>query len=326
MLLTKAPDKKVNKMQKIAELLEKAGKLASDTGRREGVWARHDTYMVTTSPGDGLRHIKAPTWDKSGAKVRRREYQPLVKYPDLFLRFARLADDGGLDDDPLDSKKNEPAALDWCRRYGALGFTPSDEGGSWGGDPRGGREDSVRAFAFEAWAANSTLRLYEAATNPNGVDVDVIASFVPERRRGFFTSTPEIAAAWAKDRAIASVNRVLGPHSCLQIYVRSADDRAIDAYDFRDLLGAMYLQAMWLLIAGNLGRCRNPECRRVLAFEQPERKPDPSITNDRGMGYKTRSDREYCDNDNKCANRHYYLRETKLRRAAERERLRKGTW
>src|SRR5215208_1903280 len=68
MLLTKAPDKKVNKMQKIAELLEKAGKLASDTGRREGVWARHATYMVTTSPGDGLRHIKAPTWDKSGAK------------------------------------------------------------------------------------------------------------------------------------------------------------------------------------------------------------------------------------------------------------------
>jgi len=181
----------------------------------------------------------------------------------------------------------------------------------------------VRAFAFEAWAANSTLRLYEAATNPNGVEVAAIAPFVPERRRGLFTSTPEIAAEWAKDRAITDVNRALGRHSCLQIYVRPADGRTIDAYDFRDLLGAVYLQAMWLLLADNPGRCRNRECRRILAFEQPERKPDTSITNDRGMGYKTRNDREYCRNRNKCANRHYYLRDRKPRRDAQ--RLRKGT-
>jgi hypothetical protein len=178
----------------------------------------------------------------------------------------------------------------------------------------------VRAFAFEAWTANNTLRLYESATNPNGVDVAAIAPFVPERHRGFFTSTPEIAAAWAKDRAMANVNRVLGQHSCLQLYTRAADDRAIEAHDFRDLLGAMYLQAMWLLIADNPGRCQNPECRRIITFNQPVREPDPSITNDRGMGYKTRSDRKYCDNKGKCANRHYYLRETKPRRAAERAR------
>jgi hypothetical protein len=82
---------------------------------------------------------------------------------------------------------------------------------------------------------------------------------------------------------------------------------------------------MWLLLANNPGLCRNPECRRILAFEQPERKPDPSITNDRGMGYKTGSDREYCDK--KCADRHYYLRVTKPLRAAERarrERRKKG--
>ena len=154
------------------------------------------------------------------------------------------------------------------------------------------------------------------------MDVNVIAPFVPERRRGFFTITPEIAAAWAKDRAIASVNRVLGPHSCLQIYVRSADDRAIDAYDFRDLLGAMYLQAMWLRIADNPGRCRNPECRRIIALKQPDRTPDPSVINDRDMGYRTRCDKEYCGD--KCANAHYYKRVTKPLREARRAR-RKAT-
>lgn len=307
-------------MPKQAELLERAGELASDKGLREGVWARPSFYSMATSRSDGLRHITAPTWNKDGVKVSAREYQPLVKYPDLFLRFARLADGGGLDVEPLDSRKNERVALAWCSEYGALGLTPSEEGGAWGGDPRGGRLDTVAAFSREAWAANGTLLLYEAATNPAGVDVDAIAPFVPERRRDFFTSTPEIAAAWAKDQAMTNVNRVLGRHSCLQLYVRSADNRAIEAHDFRDLLGAMYLQAMWLLVTDNPGRCRNPECRRVLAFEQPERKPDPGIPNDRSMGYKPRSDREYCNNDKTCANAHYYQREIKPRREAAKRR------
>lgn len=307
-------------MQKTSELLGKAAELASDMGRLEGAWARHSFYSMVTSRSDGLRHIKAPTWNKDGEKVSAHEYRPLVKYPDLFLRFARLADDGGLDKDPLDSNKNEAEALDWFRRYGALGLTPSGKPGAWGGDPRGGRMDTVAAFSSEVWAANDTLRLYEAATNPAGVNADAIAPFVPERWRDFFTSTPEIAAVWAKNQAMANVNRALGQHSCLQLYVRSADDRAVEAYDFRDLLGAVYLQAMWLLVADNPGRCRNPECRRVLAFEQPERKPDPGVPNDRSMGYRPRSDREYCDNNKRCVNRHYYLRERKPRRQAAKRR------
>lgn len=275
---------------------------------------------MATSRSDGHRYLKAPTWERGGTKVTMRDYQPLVKFPDLFLRFARLAKNGGLDEDPLDSEKNERVALEWAREYGALGFTPSKVPGAWGGDPGGGREDTVKAFAFEAFAARGTLLLYEAATDPTGVDVDAIAPLVPERRRAFFTSTPAMAAAWAKDQALSNVNRVLGQHSCLQLYTRSADDRGIEGYDFRSLLGAMYLQAMWLFEADNPGRCRNPECRKILAFEQPERKPDPNVVNDRSMGYRPRSDREYCDNDKKCANRHYYLRVTKPLREAKRTR------
>lgn len=292
--------------------LRKVKELSSDKELRAGIWIRYGKYGIATA-GDGTRCIRAISRGGKG-----KEYQPLVKHPLLFLRFARIADDGGLDADPLDTDKNRAAAIRWAESYGVLGLTPPKKPGAWWDDPRGGPEDTVAAFASEALLANTVLRLYEAATNPQGVDVETIGRFAaklaPIRYRETIASNAAgIAREWAIGWAVAKVQAQLGRHSYPQIYWRQADERRIAGYDFGSLLGAMYLQAMWLLIADRPGRCRRPECPRIIAFEQPEQKPDPNVVNDRGMGYKKRADAEYCST--KCSNAHYYERETKPRRA-----------
>jgi hypothetical protein len=48
----------------------------------------------------------------------------LVDTPELFLEFARLADDNGLDVE-LGADKNADVALAWAETYGVLGLTPT---------------------------------------------------------------------------------------------------------------------------------------------------------------------------------------------------------
>jgi len=64
---------------------------------------------------------------------RGEDYLPLVKVPGLFLEFAQLAEDPGLEVEmsgdgwlhgELETAKNIEVALDWVRRYGVLGCTP----------------------------------------------------------------------------------------------------------------------------------------------------------------------------------------------------------
>jgi len=51
-------------------------------------------------------------------------YRPLVDAPELFLEFARLSDERGLDAE-LGTDKNAGAAVDWAQTYGVLGLTPA---------------------------------------------------------------------------------------------------------------------------------------------------------------------------------------------------------
>ena len=59
-------------------------------------------------------------------------YKPLVDYPGLFLEFAQLVEDPGLDTatsdgewlyGELETEKNTAVALDWAQRYGVLGLS-----------------------------------------------------------------------------------------------------------------------------------------------------------------------------------------------------------
>src|SRR5918993_3137289 len=63
-------------------------------------------------------------------------YRPLVDMPALFLEFARLLEDPGLDAPEeggwlygeLETKKNIEVTLDWARTYGVLGLSPTSPG------------------------------------------------------------------------------------------------------------------------------------------------------------------------------------------------------
>lgn len=203
------------------------------------------------------------------------------------MSFARLADDGGLDDE-LNTDRNAQVALDWAHWFGVLGLTFDKRTGQ--GDPRGGSADTVSAFAFEAWTANKTLRLYEAATRGSGVDVETIAAIAPRKYRGIVAATPAAAREGALDQAANNVQYRVGRYCYPQLYGRLSRTW-VEGYGFANLLGAMWLQMFWLLVTDDVRRCR--ACNRIIAYEQPE-KPLEQKRGERKR-YKTRIDKRFCD-------------------------------
>ena len=91
-------------------------------------------------------------------------YKPLVDEPDLFLKFARLVEEGPV---------TENVMFEWVRSYGVLGLDkPAGPVGI--GNPRGGPRENVLSFGERAEEANVILRLYEAARSPYGPDKKTI--------------------------------------------------------------------------------------------------------------------------------------------------------
>src|SRR5215211_1683032 len=174
-------------------------------------WPVYERYFChSTVDASGLvseRYLHAPRCyeeEESGEAVSNgvvERYAPLHA-DSLFLEFARLVEGDGMDvsdlaDDAavslrtdglegvvelpagLDTERNRKVALSWTEGYGVLGLTLRRKPGSVGGDPRGGEGDTVKRFAYEAWAANVTLRLYEAATAQEGPNLEVILDQLP---------------------------------------------------------------------------------------------------------------------------------------------------
>lgn len=79
---------------------------------------------------------------------------------------------------------------------------------------------------------------------------------------------------------------------------------------FESLLGALYLQMAWLLVAKEEVRCK--QCDRVINYEQPEI-PWEQLLAQKGKRkpYKTRSDKEFCSKS--CADKWYYEKVRKPR-------------
>lgn len=236
-------------------------------------------------------------------------YQPLVREPHLFLKFARLADGGGLDDaktkEDLDTEKNTTVAKDWARTYGVLGLTLVEKDGQRGASTIGGKMETVADFAHEAWVANGCLRLYETAT-ADELDVNLVASYIPAARwRAFYTRTPIMAREFALDQVATQTQQRLAGNVYPALYGEVG--RFVRGWDFTNLLGAMWLQMYWLLTAQETPR-RCKECDRVIAYEQPD------------YGVRgTRRDRRFCEVDENgkrdgCKNRYNYRTRTKHRR------------
>jgi hypothetical protein len=334
------------------DFLDASGKFA-DNERRNAIWvfwAKYDTRLRK----DGQRYILAVEPDESElpprvdlakaleimdgivapgspeeeimrqaiARDRFRKkgwvYWPLVENPDLFLEFARLADDGGLDNaatvDHLDTDKNEDVALRWAREHGVLGLTRvrPDDFGFRGASTRGGVEDAVGAFAREAWRANACLRLYEAATAEE-LDTDLISSYMYPRQKTFFLHTPARARAWALDVVATETQNQIAGNAYPALYGEIR--RLVAGWSFTNLLGAMWLQMFWLLTATEQPqRCKN--CDRIITYEQPDQLMQGTKPNDRSAGYRTRKDKRFCSK--KCRNRYTYLTTIKPRRQAAR--------
>ncbi len=289
---------------------------AADEELRRTTWRVFAKYRLR---GRGnSRYVEAPGIavgdDMTGEEVLGEnegwDYQPLVEYDDLFLRFASLIDDGRF----TNQATAEETVHDWAETYGVLGLTPVE--GFLGrpmGSTAGGKEDTVRAFATEAWEANQTLRLYEAATAKGGPDVKTIASFEHPHFEGRTTQTPGTAREWALRQVQAEVQYQVALH-CYPVLYPQKGGGFVQSLGFSSLLGAMWLQMSWLLCSDDARRCRNWECNRVVVFEQPEQVSQGLERNDRSAGYRTRNDKVFCSK--RCSNRYNYLTRTKPQRQA----------
>jgi hypothetical protein len=139
------------------------------------------------------------------------------------------------------------------------------------------------------------LRLYEAATAPDSPDVDAIAPFIAPRHRGFFTQTPAKAQEWAMNAVTGTVQEKVASGVFPSLYAKPGGGY-VQGSDFLSLLGAMWLQMFWLLTADQDQQRRCRWCNRVIAFKQPELPRSGGLKrNDRSGGYRTRTDKVYCD-------------------------------
>ena len=281
-------------------------------------------------------------------------YAPL-DYPDLFLQFARLIEEGPI---------TPEAMLGWAEQYGVLGLRRTSI--NWIGDPRGGPEENLANFAAFAEEANLVLRLYEMVTDSEEPDYE----FVREHPRlgGMLGCRPlrmntisllqqhtiageeELVPEWMeirqainqkhkedvdrmsperlKEVALAYIDetihmRVSG--DCHPRLYRQKDGTAQRGWGFKSLLGAMWLQMMWLRSApaDEVDRC--PWCRKTIAFERQPEQPeiDPGMKKNARKKYKTRVDKTYCDDRCK-ANWNYHFGEGKSsKHARKRERKRR---
>jgi hypothetical protein len=205
-------------------------------------------------------------------------YRPL-DYPDIFLRFARLVEESSI---------TQEAVLDWVKQYGVLGVDKAS-GGMGFGNHRGGPSETVSKFEDCAREANTVLRLYEAASAPEGPDVEYLRACIVEPG-----SSPEMLSELARDYVRQTVHlRVAG--ECYPHLYRQRDGSFKQGWGFKSLLGAMWLQMMWLVTTAEEDIRCCLWCRRPIDFKRPEQpKEDPGLTKNARGKYRTREDKRFC--------------------------------
>jgi hypothetical protein len=338
-------------------------------GHEQAVDAHPDDYSWSDWPVypdydvgeyEGRKILYVPMADLQKQIFGRRRYRPLSRQTaDLFLEFARWPEEEDMDLEPLGSESNETAALVWAEVNGVLGLDSSSplevlgeasdaiqhSLGIWGAvRPRtrnqgfGGPKETVEAFAREAWVANMTLRLYEAATQPEGPDPDAIAAHMPEREslgdhrpeaRKPRKLTPERARSWALGIVEETVEDRLRVHVWpLPVKELGGRGKFVEhkqGWAFDSLLGAMWLQMMWLM----LSRVRRCEwCGRLLNVD-PEQEQGMQADLIADGRRKPRNDKRFCPSlggiKNKCKADWNYHRGTGKSSKEARRRARQGS-
>ncbi len=285
---------------------------------RHSEWPVYERYEIVPDKA-GNRYIRAPELNRV-----KKVLLPLSRMSaDLFLRFAHWVEDPGMDKE-LDTERNAAAAKVWAEDFGVLGLNPPDVsvrsltnstsvtaehlGMPWLPDKprgyrneaRGGRpQESVENFTLEAWEAYVVLRLYESVRSQEVVDAPSVIRFMsiddqvdlprPEPppwvetvERDFYSQDPELTRMWALGIVDDAVNRKLETY-CYPV-IQGAPSSYEQVWGFRSLLGAMWLQMTFLMLADR--RCW--WCNAAL---------DPG----------RRSHARFCDNNGDCrANWNYH--------------------
>lgn len=255
------------------------------------VWSVYPRYEVVPDEAGGV-YAYAPL-DMGEFVDQRRVYSPLADTTGLFLDFARIGA----------SEQTEDVWLDWIHRYGVLGLSARRSRFMRYASSRGGPGETPQLFEYHAKEAHSALRLFELATAPYGEDASNIAEFIRSTRYNSHVhdhalQDADSAAKLALVLTRTIVQEVLADHACPVLYPTDPTERRhASSWGFQSLLGAMFLQMMWLMTAtGGVKHCQGPGCSRVISFDAP--KPQEPITgiarNNRSMGYRTRRDKRYC--------------------------------
>ena len=211
-----------------------------------------------------------------------REYNPL-QARGLFLEFAEIAEGGEITHDDW---------LDWTRRWGVLGIDWRE----WPVDMhRGGPRERFSVFKGEAQIVNWVLRLYEAATAADGPDVQRIGQLLELDDDDTDGSAEEMKGLALYEAKTMVQRRLIG--ECFpRLYLQSDLTIVHSPSGFGSLVGAMYLQMMWLITAtGKIKRCAGPECDRIIYFDTSELPDDPEARGRAVRGvYKSR---KYCSDN-----------------------------
>ncbi len=290
------------------ELYSRAAEEAVEEGQRLHFWTVHSYYEVK-DVGRGKAIAVAPRivpegvhtdlparrtiqHSPKGETIRYRQnvahlYQPLAEKEtaDLFFKFARLGDGGAVAPERW---------LEFVRRYGVLGVLP----GRTAITVRNTAVDALPDFTREASLASRTLRLFEAATVKDGPETETILELLPDEHRDqaddLTADTAGLVALWAvgdtiQHKVLEGCYPHLIPRDNPQLTGRSP---LVREWAFNSLLGAMWLQFMWLTTAESVRHCAGPACNRVIDFERPD------------GGRKRRKDAKFCSN--RCRFNHHY--------------------
>lgn len=222
--------------------------------------------------------------------------KPSLLTKDLFLNFAGLVRKA-----PLSRDKALQVMLEWITSYGVLGLEGlicPDEVPKQTANNRERRE-SLRGFWHAVERAAWCLELYEAANAPDEQAAPILA------RHHASGGTLRAKKEWARVVAADTVG-IHVSEDCYPIVYRATKriSRAIHGFeahetvsveqgwDFRSLLGAMYLQMMFYMEGGGGGRpCKRPGCYRPVSFESAG---DPGPINDSRRNRKTPSNKVFC--------------------------------
>ena len=315
------------------------GKKATKTEQLQSTWPVYEDYEVVEE--EGRLYIYAPLRpaglpSDEDIQIEQpdlnlgRLYSPLQDVPDLFIRFTSL-----MPRRPILEEEMLERMLEWVRSYGVLGshaqtdIGPADDPKTLDYSSQRDRVQSVLEFWRALQEATHCLRLYQAAAANQGLgDEDALSDILSTQDRVDLSRRDRKKKTVREQREVALVRAQLIVHAhisqeCYPVLSRQLQRTADNTYETagffqgwgsRSLLGAMYLQMMWLMTtASNVKQCKGPGCLNIITYDPPQ-SPAGLKKGARGK-YRTRMDKRFCSKN--CVQKWRYHNVIKPRQQAE---------